>query len=246
MNWKDFFHLSKRERRGLLLLFVLLAGIALGKWLFTSEPQTIIEYVPVQEPHASASAYSTPERKTINKPEPKTSRPTKGATLPPPEERTYYPQEKKDSVYTPRQTFPKVEKFPEGTVIDLNSADTTSLKKIPGIGSSYAKRIVAYRNLLGGYYRHEQLQEVYGMYEELYEMIIPYLSVHPDSVKKIEVNRSSLERLRSHPYINFYQAKAITDLRKKKEHLKSMDELSLLEEFPEEEREKIAPYLSFE
>ena len=51
-------------------------------------------------------------------------------------------------------------KYPEGTVIDLNAADTAELKRIPGIGSGLARMIVAYRNRLGGFYSVSQLQEV--------------------------------------------------------------------------------------
>ena len=51
-------------------------------------------------------------------------------------------------------------KYPEGTLIDLNRADTTELKKIPGIGIGIARAIVAYRNQLGGFYDVGQLQEL--------------------------------------------------------------------------------------
>ena len=59
-----------------------------------------------------------------------------------------------------RDTLPYVPKYPEGTVIDLNQADTASLKRIPGIGSGLARMIVAYRNRLGGFYSVSQLQEI--------------------------------------------------------------------------------------
>ena len=117
--------------------------------------------------------------------------------------------------------------------------------KIPGIGSAFAKRITSYRNLLGGFYRLEQLQEVYGMYEELYEKIIPYMQTSTDEITQIPVNTASLDKLRAHPYINFYQAKAIIEIRKKKGKLENINELYLLEEFTEEDLERIKPYLAF-
>ena len=64
--------------------------------------------------------------------------------------------------------FQKQEKYPEGTIVELNGADTTTLKKIPGIGSSFARRITKYRELLGGFHHIEQLAEVYGIDEERY------------------------------------------------------------------------------
>ena len=76
----------------------------------------------------------------------------------------------------PQQTWPRLprqnsykqasNKFPAGTVIELNQADTLTLKKIPGIGSTFARRIVGYRELLGGFYTVHQLAEVYGIDEE--------------------------------------------------------------------------------
>jgi DNA uptake protein ComE-like DNA-binding protein len=117
--------------------------------------------------------------------------------------------------------------------------------KIPGIGASYAKRIVAYRNILGGYYRLEQLQEVYDMYEELYEKITPYLSINSEAVTRLPANTASLDKLKAHPYLNFYQAKAIVEMRKKKGKLEDISEFVLLEEFTEEDLEKIKQYLEF-
>ena len=51
----------------------------------------------------------------------------------------------------------------EMTIIDLNTADTTLLKQLPGIGGAFAKWIVNYREKLGGYCETEQLLEVYRM-----------------------------------------------------------------------------------
>ena len=41
-----------------------------------------------------------------------------------------------------RDTFPKIEKLAKGTIIELNRADTTQLKMIPGIGSAIARMTV--------------------------------------------------------------------------------------------------------
>ena len=54
------------------------------------------------------------------------------------------PETKRPEAYLP--------KLKPGATIDLNTADTTLLKRVPGIGSSFARRIVKYRELLGGYY----------------------------------------------------------------------------------------------
>lgn len=131
-------------------------------------------------------------------------------------------------------------------IIELNSADTTQLKKLKGIGSSFAKRIVSYRKRLGGYVEVKQLLEVYGMNQNLFEKIEPQLKVNPQNIQKIAINYWSVARMRNHPYMNFYQAKAIFDLRKMIEQIDSIEELRHLEEFDSNDLKRLEPYLSFE
>ncbi len=132
-------------------------------------------------------------------------------------------------------------KLKAGEVLALDKADTTMLKKVPGIGSYYARKIVAYRDRLGGFAHVGQLLEIEGFPEEA----LPFLKVSPGSVRKLNLNTLSLNQLRSHPYINFYQAKAIVDRRRLKGPLHSLDELSLLDEFPPAELQRLAPYVEF-
>lgn len=133
-------------------------------------------------------------------------------------------------------------KYPAGTVINLNLADTTELKKIPGIGSGIARLIVGYRQQLGGFYRIEQLQDIHLDYHQLK----PWFRIDSKNIRLINLNRAGIERLRNHPYINFYQAKAIVEYRKKKGTLTSLKPFSLYEEFTEEDLKRIGHYVSFE
>jgi len=48
-------------------------------------------------------------------------------------------------------------------VVDLNQADSAGLDQIKGIGPAFANRILKYRERLGGFYKKEQLLEVYGL-----------------------------------------------------------------------------------
>lgn len=142
------------------------------------------------------------------------------------------PQAGKDSIY----------KYPAGTVLDLNRADTAELKKIPGIGSGTARLIAGYRQRLGGFYRIEQLQDIHLDHQRLQE----WFTVAPSEVRRINLNRAGTERLRHHPYINFYQAKAFTEYRKKKGKLHSLKPFALYEEFTEADLERIGHYVCFE
>ena len=145
------------------------------------------------------------------------------------------------------QATQKQEKITIGTLVDINSADTSGLKKIPFIGSSYARRIVKYREILGGFYSIEQLKEVYGIDNDFFLKISPYISVAEDPhIQTISVNQSSLDRLKAHPYVNFYQAKIIIELRKKKGKINGFPELAMFEEFTEKDLDRLRFYLSFE
>jgi competence ComEA-like helix-hairpin-helix protein len=243
--WKDFFYFSKRERQGILILVALIAGVFIGKFLFTPKASKPVEET---ENVISETGQAVKEEKSLDSLGVQKTTYTYPKQSRQPEKRTYYQQAEKPNnpVEAPKQDiYSKTEKFAEGTVIELNASDTTQLMKIPGIGPAFARRITAYRNSLGGFYRKEQLQEVYGMYEELYEKIIPFLKVNSDEIINIQANIASIEKLKSHPYLNFYQAKAIVEMRKKKGKLENISELSLLEEFTEEDLEKIKHYLAF-
>ncbi len=132
-------------------------------------------------------------------------------------------------------------KYPAGTVIDLNRADTTELKKIPGIGSSIARMIVGYRKQLGGFYRIEQLSEIRLATDKLHT----WFSVRPGDTQRINLNKAGIERINAHPYISFYQAKVIVEYRRKKGELKSLQQLKLYEEFTPQDFERIEPYVCF-
>ena len=137
---------------------------------------------------------------------------------------------------------PRQEKFPEGTTVELNAADTVTLKKIPGIGPYYARRIVDYRDRLGGFVSVGQLAEV----EDLPEGLERWFTVSPSVSRPLRVNRMSLNALRRHPYLDFYQSKVIVEHRRKYGAIKSLQALSLYEEFAPSDLERLQPYVSFE
>jgi len=136
--------------------------------------------------------------------------------------------------------------FKQDIIVDLNSADTTLLMQIKGIGRGYAKGIVRFRRETGGFASVEQLNEVYGMRPENFEKIRPFCTVNQDLIQKITVNTASTARLNSHPYLSFYQAKAIYELRRNRGKLHNINDLKDLPEFSAESLAKIKPYLSFE
>lgn len=125
--------------------------------------------------------------------------------------------------------------------IEINGADTTLLMKIPGIGSYYASRIVRYRERLGGFASAQQLEEIDG----LPESAIAYIKIDYQQIRKLNLNKLTLNQLKKHPYLNFYQAKEICDYRRLRGPLHSIEDLKLLKDFPPDEIERLKPYICF-
>ena len=142
----------------------------------------------------------------------------------------------KDSV-----TYQRPVKIKETEHIVLNTADTTSLITIPGIGPYYARKIVQYGNRLGGYVSVDQLDEIDDFPTEAKK----YLVINNPTPKKLNINQLSLNELKRHPYINFYQAKAITDYRRLHGAIKSLNDLRLLKDFTPEVIKRLTPYVTY-
>jgi DNA uptake protein ComE-like DNA-binding protein len=133
-------------------------------------------------------------------------------------------------------------RYAEVLLIGLNSADTASLKKLPGIGAVFADRIVKYRDLLGGFVDKKQLLEVYGMQHTKFEKIANLVFID-SSPKKLSINFADQNELQAHPYLNFEQAKAIIKFRNKNGSFTSIEQLLDKGILDENSFEKIAPYL---
>ena len=146
-----------------------------------------------------------------------------------------------DEQHASRDTIAYPVKLKPSEHLSLNAADTAQLRKVPGIGRYYAREILRYRQQLGGFVNIDQLREIENFPEEA----LPYFTLGSTPVRKMNVNRLSLNELKRHPYINFYQARAINDYRRLKGPLKSLDDLSLLPDFTPRDIERLRPYVEF-
>ena len=75
--------------------------------------------------------------------------------------------------------------------------------------------------------------------------VLPIEISNDRKIDKLNLNTLSLSKLRQHPYVDFYMARAINDYRRLKGPLKSLDDLRLLPEFPPEVLERLRPDVTF-
>ena len=233
-NWKDFLYFSKGERRALLILLSLITVFLII--LYVSRDPAPVPVPVVAETQEVAPVDTVATVAPVEPVKPPKAKPSL--------------KEKVETISRQRKGFqskyPAVEKYKPGTIVELNQADTTMLKKVPGIGSAFANRIVKYRNLLGGFHSVEQLAEVYGMDQERYESLLPWFRTDTSLIQKIAVNEATEEQLRRHPYLDYRQSRILAQLRKQRGKLSGWRDLELLEEFGEEDWQRLVHYLAFE
>lgn len=132
----------------------------------------------------------------------------------------------------------------KSTPIDINKADTSEWKSLKGIGSYYARKIVGFREKLGGFYKVEQVAETYGLPDSTFQSIRSFLLISTDRIKQINLNTATVEELKAHPYIKANIATAIVNYRANHGAFKSIDQLLNIGAVDDELYRKIAPYLS--
>jgi len=153
----------------------------------------------------------------------------------------------KDSTFYPLRM--EKEKYEVDTLIqvellDINLASKEDLIQLKGIGEFYAKQIIKYREELGGYIFIEQLLEVWKMRLETYQMVIPQITINRLNIKKININTCTIEVLKKHPYLDYYQSNSLIKMRAQREKFSKLIEVLDSKLINEEEFDRIFPYLS--
>lgn len=131
-------------------------------------------------------------------------------------------------------------------IINLNTATDIELQKLNGIGPSFSKRIIEYRNKLGGFINSKQLLEIYGFKEETLLNIKDYLIIDTSYIKKININKAEYVDLIKHPYINKDNTKKILNYRNFAKNIKSFEELLNQKAIDKDFYEKLLPYITTE
>lgn len=155
----------------------------------------------------------------------------------------YYEQEFYGTPNAERPSFPKQEKAAEGTTFALNEVDTVELKKIPGIGSYYAGKIVRYREQLGGFVSTAQLNEIEGLPPGISRW---FRLEGPQKVHKLNLSRAGFKQLVRHPYLSYEQTCILCNHRRKYGAFRSWSDLHLYKEFKPEDIERMKIYFTLE
>jgi competence protein ComEA len=130
--------------------------------------------------------------------------------------------------------------------LPFSQTDSVVLQIVPGIGALTAGRIIKHRENLGGFIQIAQLNEVYGLKPEVIPLIWDYFDFDAASIRKLSINRATVEELSSHPYISYQEAKVIVAYRLQHGGYQEAADLLRIKIFKSDWVEKIAPYLSFE
>ena len=127
---------------------------------------------------------------------------------------------------------------------NVNTADTTQLKQIRGIGSKLSARIIKYRDGLGGFHSIAQLQEVYGLQPEIVDSLRKYTFV-PDAYtpQQLYINTATADELKLHPYISSNVARALVAYREQHGDYKEPEDIKQVRLVTPELFEKLKPYL---
>ena len=160
------------------------------------------------------------DKPTINRLTPFIDLPAKSKVIT--KDKIAYSSFKKDTTSTLQYTTKYKKKQPK--IIEINSADTTDFMNLYGIGKVYSKRIIAYRNSIGGFFDIKQIKEVWGISDSLYHTLVPYLQVNPENIQKSNINKMTKEDLGRHNYVGWHKSKMIMAYKGSHGEYKSMED----------------------
>jgi len=140
----------------------------------------------------------------------------------------------------------KIDNF-SGPKKDLNTATSSELRQVRGIGEKLAARILKYRSKLKGYMIDEQLYEVWYLDKEVADRVLNQFTViQKPKINRININVAQFKEVLHAPYMNYALTKKIFELRDELAEIQSMDELKKIDSFPIDKFDRISLYLTVE
>lgn len=151
------------------------------------------------------------------------------------------------TTYKKFEEYPRKEYSPKTRIfVDINQSDTADWIALPGIGPALARRVILFREKLGGFHSIEQISETYGLIDSVYQLIKPSLQLKLSVVTKLNINSADANRLKQHPYIGWKLANALVKFRESHGPFKNPSDLSQIDLFTPQLLLKLIPYLSVE
>jgi DNA uptake protein ComE-like DNA-binding protein len=126
---------------------------------------------------------------------------------------------------------------------ELNAADSSQLLSVRGIGPVFARRIIRYRELLGGFHAGMQLMEVYGLKPSQYDELMKQCYIDTGMVERLNLNTEPVSAFSAHPYIDPYQAAALVRYRELEGFYMNVNETVNNLLLPDTVYRKVRPYL---
>jgi competence ComEA-like helix-hairpin-helix protein len=231
LKWREAFTFTRSEQRGfrILTIILLLTIVARVAYFRCVEPPRIQFKIPAAWLKSDTTQFEDDNSSD-------TARNDLGYAFAQVKKNTRYWH---DSIPAKNYAQP----FKRSRMIELNTADTLELRSLPSIGPWLARKITEYRDRLGGYYRAEQLLEVYRLTPGKLDTIAPFLVVDTSWVKRIDINGVTTDELLKHPYLSRSQAKALIAYREKHGAYASVVDLKKCLLIDEKTFEKVRDYV---
>jgi DNA uptake protein ComE-like DNA-binding protein len=222
---RKWFGFSRRERRATFILLVIIFMIIGVRYIFPDSMIAIEDFSGTIPPEEKGAVFL--RKDSSNKGKAFSSDQFSGTKF------------KKNS-YT-RKSIPQ-----KKVSIDINSGDSATLVRLPGIGPVLSSRIIKYRRLLGGFARTEQLKEVYGLKPETFEMIKGRVYADSTQVTRIKINSATYKEIIHLPYFEKYEVSAILKYRELKGRITGINDLIENKLITVEKARKVGPYLKYD
>lgn len=132
------------------------------------------------------------------------------------------------------------------SMVDVNEADSVAWETLPGIGPALSARIVKFRNQLGGFLDIQQIKEVYGLSDSVFESLQHRLVKGNASIQRLHLNTIDQATLQKHPYIRYSMAKAIVRYREQHGPFARVEDIKKAFFIQDSEFQKLQPYLTTE
>jgi DNA uptake protein ComE-like DNA-binding protein len=222
---KNWFGFSRRERRATFILLIIVVVIISIRYLFPDSMIAIEDFSGALPPEEKGAAFLMKDSSNRVK---------------------VFSSDHFSGTKFKKTSYSKKSISQKKVSIDINSSDSATLIRLPGIGPVLSARIIKYRRLLGGFARIEQLKEVYGLTPETYEMIKGRVFADSTQVTRIKINSATYKEIIRLPYFEKYEVTAILKFKELKGRITGIEDLIENKLITAEKARKVGPYLKYD